>query len=106
MDESRSGQYRGHGPRGYKRNDERIREDVNDRLTDDAYLDASDIEVEVKNGEVTLSGVVRSRNDKRRAEDIVESISGVSNVQNNIRVRQSGESTTITDTTRSRTANA
>ena len=106
MDESRGGQYRGHGPRGYKRSDERIKEDVNDRLTDDAYLDASDIEVEVKNGEVTLSGVVRSRNDKRRAEDIVESISGVSNVQNNIRVRQSGESTTITDTTRSRTANA
>jgi hypothetical protein len=50
--------------------------------------------------------VVRSRNDKRRAEDLVESVSGVSNVQNNIRVRQSGESTTVTDTTRSRTANA
>ncbi|HJP95132.1 MAG TPA: BON domain-containing protein [Pyrinomonadaceae bacterium] len=105
-DEYRSGEYRGHGPRGYKRSDERIKEDVNDRLTDDAYLDASDIEVEVNNGEVTLAGAVRSRNDKRRAEDLVESVSGVSNVQNNIRVRRNEESTKITDTTRSRTANA
>jgi osmotically-inducible protein OsmY len=81
--------YRGRGPKGYTRSDERIRDDVNDRLTDDWSLDASEIEVSVSSGEVTLSGIVNSRTDKRRAEDIAESVSGVRHVQNNLRVRQS-----------------
>jgi osmotically-inducible protein OsmY len=80
--------YRGRGPRGYTRSDERIREDVNDRLTDDWRLDASDIEVDVGNGEVTLNGSVYSRGDKRLAEDIVEHVSGVAHVQNNLRVKK------------------
>lgn len=79
-------QFRGKGPRGYTRSDTRIEEDVNDRLSDDPFLDASDIEVSVSGGEVTLSGNVANRQDKRRAEDCVESISGVSNVQNNLRI--------------------
>jgi hypothetical protein len=87
MDETRS--YYGRGPRGYTRSDERIKEDVSDRLTDDWYVDASEIEVTVNNGEVTLSGTVDSRQAKRRAEDIVDDISGVRHVQNNLRVRQS-----------------
>lgn len=81
-------QYRGRGPKGYTRSDDRIKEDVNDRLTDDGSLDATGIEVEVGDSEVTLSGTVNSRFDKRRAEDLAESVSGVSHVQNNIRVRQ------------------
>jgi osmotically-inducible protein OsmY len=85
LDELRS--HRGRGPRGYTRSDERIREDLNDRLTDDPYIDASDIEVAVNNGEVTLSGTVESRGAKRRAEDIAEHVSGVRHVQNNLRVR-------------------
>jgi osmotically-inducible protein OsmY len=84
-------QYRGRGPKGYARSDDRIREDVNDRLTDDGSLDATDIEVDVNDREVTLSGTVNSRFDKRRAEDLAESVSGVTHVQNNIRVRQSGQ---------------
>lgn len=82
--------HRGRGPRGYTRSDDRIREDVHDRLTDDPYVDASDIEVEVKGGEVTLTGRVDSRQVKRRAEDIAEAVSGVSHVQNNLRVQQAG----------------
>jgi len=85
MDKMREHNFRGRGPKGYRRSDERIKEDVNDRLTDHAYLDASDIEVSVKDGEVTLSGKVLDRTDKRLAEDVVESISGVRNVQNNLR---------------------
>lgn len=77
---------RGKGPKGYRRSDERIQEQLNDALTDDDMLDASDIEVTVKNGEVTLSGTVKNREAKRRAEDIVEGVSGVSNVENRIRV--------------------
>jgi len=81
----------GRGPKGYVRSDDRIREDINDRLTDDWQLDASGIEVVVAVGEVTLTGNVDSREDKRRAEDLVESISGVRNVQNNLRVQQQGQ---------------
>ena len=82
------GEHRGKGPRGYQRADARIEEDVNDRLSDDPNLDASDIEVSVKASEVTLSGEVACRHDKRRAEDCVESVSGVTNVQNNLRIRE------------------
>lgn len=84
------GGYRGHGPRGHKRSPERIYEEVCDRLTDDPYVDASDIEVSVHEGEITLSGTVDSRQVRRRAEDIAESVSGVTHVQNNLRVRRSG----------------
>jgi len=82
------GPYRGHGPRGYTRSDDRIREDVCDRLADDSMLDATEIEVEVKGGEVTLSGTVRQRGDRRRAEDIADAAFGVKHVQNNLRVKQ------------------
>ncbi len=80
--------YGGLGPRGYTRSDERIREDVSDRLTDDPYVDASDIEVMVSGCEVTLSGTVDDRRTRRRAEDVAESVSGVRHVQNNLRVRR------------------
>jgi hypothetical protein len=83
-----SGQHRGKGPKGYKRLDERIREEINDVLCDDDRLDASDIVVTVDNGEVSLSGTVSDRASKRRAEDLVEEVSGVTNVENRIRIGQ------------------
>lgn len=87
FDEQRA-HLRGRGPKGYRRSDERIKEDVNDRLSD-GYLDATDIDVAVANGDVTLTGSVFSRIDKRRAEDLAESVSGVTNVENRLRVRPS-----------------
>ncbi len=86
--EVRRGEHQGRGPKGYQRSDDRIREDIHERLTDDAMLDASEIEVEVRNREVILTGSVRSRTEKRRAEDVVESVTGVAHVQNNLRVGQ------------------
>ena len=80
--------HRGRGPRNYRRSDERIREEVNDRLTDDPHLDATHIEVAVQNREVTLTGTVRNRSEKRHAEDIADGVSGVEHVQNNLRVQQ------------------
>jgi BON domain len=80
----------GKGPRGYRRSDARIEEDVNDRLTDDPWVDASDVTVTVAEGEVTLDGTVDSRQAKRRAEDCADAIAGVKHVQNNLRVRQPG----------------
>jgi osmotically-inducible protein OsmY len=47
----------------------------------------------VKDSEVTLSGTVDDRTDKRVAEDVAESVSGVKNVQNNLRVKQEQVST-------------
>jgi len=77
---------RGKGPQGYKRSDERINEDAHERLTDDTWLDASNISVSVSGGEVTLSGTVENREAKHRAERLVEDISGVNHVQNNLRI--------------------
>lgn len=85
---SHPGEHKGRGPKGYRRSDDRIREDVNDRLTDDGRLDATHIDVNVADGEVTLSGTVSSREAKRRAEDVAERVSGVSDVQNNLKVNR------------------
>jgi len=99
-----SGQHRGHGPKGYRRSDDRIRDDINDRLTDDAWLDASNINIEVKDSEVTLNGKVNNRDDKRRAEDLAEAISGVRHVQNNLRVEGNDSSSDHNRTTGATTA--
>jgi osmotically-inducible protein OsmY len=87
--------HRGRGPKDYKRSDERIREDINDRMTDDHQLDASGISVTVKDGEVTLSGTVDSKFAKRHAEDIADVVLGVSHVQNNLRVNSAASSVNV-----------
>jgi hypothetical protein len=83
---STRGEFGGRGPRGYRRSDERIREDVCQCLTDDDHIDASEIEVTVSEREVTLTGTVTSRMQKRHAEDLVERLPGVRDVINSIRV--------------------
>lgn len=93
--------HRGRGPSDYTRSDERIREDVNDKLTHDWRLDASNLRVTVKDGEVTLDGKVDSRAAKRRAEDLADDVSGVRHVQNNLRVEAaSSQAAATTATTR------
>jgi hypothetical protein len=59
-------------------------------MTDDPALDASEIVVEVNDGEVTLSGSVMSRDQKRRAEDVALRTSGVRDVTNQLRVARDG----------------
>ena len=86
------GPYSGIGPRGYRRADDRIRDDVNDRLMWHGYVDATDIQVDVNDGVVTLSGTVNTRREKRMAEDAAESVSGVEDVNNQIQIRQSNRS--------------
>lgn len=88
------GPHAGRGPRGYQRSDERIREEVNDRLTAHGQVDASDVEVRVQGGEVTLTGYVDSRAAKRAAEDCAEDIPGVREVHNQIRLRTNAEDAT------------
>jgi hypothetical protein len=84
------GPYVGRGPRGYRRSDERIFEDVCERLTEHGEVDASDIEVNVTGGEVMLRGTVSTRAQKHLAEDIVDAASGVLEVHNRLRVQRSG----------------
>ena len=80
--------FRGRGPKGYQRSDERLLEEINERLTHDDDIDAHEISVSVEKGEVTLTGTVGSRAQKRRADDIAEDVSGVQHVQNNLRVQK------------------
>jgi osmotically-inducible protein OsmY len=78
--------YRGMGPKGYKRADERISDEAHERLTDDPWVDATNVSISVSGGEITLAGTVESREAKHRAERCVEDISGVNHVQNNLRI--------------------
>jgi osmotically-inducible protein OsmY len=80
--------FRGRGPKNYQRTDERIREDVCERLTYDERVDATDIDVDVREGVVRLSGTVDDRYAKRLAEDVAESVRGIRDVENQIRVRR------------------
>lgn len=79
----------GKGPKGWRRSDENIREQVCDCLERDHHIDASDIEVTVNDGVVTLSGKVEHRTTKRHAEDIIENLPGVKDIRNEITVDQS-----------------
>lgn len=81
------GAFSGKGPKNWTRSDERIREDVCERLAYHHDVDASDIEVMVKESEVTLSGFVTDRQSKRLAEDIADNVSGVKDVHNQLRVK-------------------
>jgi hypothetical protein len=92
--------YRGVGPRNYTRSDERIREDLNERLTEAYDLDAGGITVEVENGVATLSGSVPQRWMKHRAEDLVDACIGVRDVHNRILVGGEAAGTASGTTTR------
>ncbi len=76
----------GRGPANYARSSERLQEEACECLTRDPHVDASKINVTCSENEITLDGTVDSRSAKRRAEDIVDDISGVKHVQNNLRV--------------------
>ncbi|MCC6180160.1 MAG: BON domain-containing protein [Chloroflexi bacterium] len=103
-EEYRRGQFAGRGPRGYTRSDDRIREDVYDRLTDHPDVDASDIDVQVDNGIVTLSGSIDDRWQRREAEDVVDSVSGVRDIHNNLRINRQGANSVTNRGTFARTA--
>jgi osmotically-inducible protein OsmY len=83
--------HRGKGPKGYTRSDERVFEDVCEALSLSPNVDASEIEVKVKEGIVYLNGSVDKRESKRFAEFAIENISGVHDVQNQLNIQKSDE---------------
>lgn len=83
---------RGKGPKGYKRSDERIKEDLIEQLIEQG-IDASEIDLQVSGGEVTFSGTVKTRQERYQFEQLADGISGVIDVTNNLRVKNEGRST-------------
>lgn len=79
--------HRGKGPRNYRRSDELLREIICERLTEDAFIDAVDVSVDVEGGEVTLTGTITSRFQKMRIEDLAADTTGVTEIHNLLAVR-------------------
>jgi osmotically-inducible protein OsmY len=92
------GFHRGKGPKAYQRSDARILEDIHDALTEDPYIDATDIEVTVDKGEVILAGFVEDRSTKRRSEDLVEKLAGVKHLENRLRTRKQNQIVNLRNT--------
>ncbi len=76
------------GPKGYQRSDERIREDICDRLMKAAnHIDSSQVTVEVSGAKVLLEGTVPDRRMKHAIEDVADSCLGVQDIDNRLRVQ-------------------
>lgn len=91
-----SGQHSGKGPKGYKRSDDRIKEEVSDLIMRHDEIDGTDIEVEVNAGEVTLTGTVPDRSLKHLVENLIDRTLGVGEIHNHLRVKR-GDSMEETD---------
>ena len=76
----------GTGPKGYQRSDERLKEDISERLMEAHHIDSSDVSVEVRGAKVVLEGTVPSRHMKHAIEDLVDVCPGVQDIDNRVRV--------------------
>jgi hypothetical protein len=83
-----TGPFTGIGPRGYRRTDERIREDVCDALTEHGHIDPRSVTLEVIRGDVHLAGEVSSAAMRGLIEDVAGSVPGVRGIHNALAVRR------------------
>ena len=74
----------GIGPKNYTRSDDRIREDICDRLTAHGLVNASEIDVIVKQGEVTLEGQVDNLQSRGLVDELFNDIDGIREVHNHL----------------------
>jgi osmotically-inducible protein OsmY len=81
------GSHSGKGPKGYTRSDERLKEIICEKLTDDPDIDASEISVDVTSQVVKLTGTVDDRSTKYEVEELIERCGGVKDIDNQLRVR-------------------
>lgn len=86
---SRQQSFRGRGPKGYQRTDDRLKELVCECLMEDPDIDASEVTIEVSGAVVTLTGTVDDRRAKYRIEEAAESVGGIKDINNQLRVQQS-----------------
>lgn len=68
------------------RPDEVIWDEVHEQLNENPDIDASEIEVTVEDGEVTLTGRVESREARWLIEEIVERVAGVQAIHNRLKI--------------------
>lgn len=87
----RQGPYTGRGPRNYRRSDDSIKDEICQRLTSHGQVDARNIQIDVHDGQVTLRGSVDNRQMKRMAEDSIESVPGVQDINDELTVNRSGQ---------------
>jgi osmotically-inducible protein OsmY len=80
------GSQSGRGPQFQRRSDDKIYEEIWELLSNNPDLDATEIELHVESGEVTLTGKVDSRDAKWLSEDLVSSVTGVREVNNHLKV--------------------
>jgi osmotically-inducible protein OsmY len=78
--------HRGRGPKGYRRSDERLKEIICERLTEDPFIDASEVTIDVRDCEVTVKGTVQVRQQKYAIEDLIADVSGVAEIHNHLNV--------------------
>jgi osmotically-inducible protein OsmY len=71
-----------------QRSDERLREDISERLMEAREIDSSDVTVKVSAAKVELEGSVPERRMKHAIEDLVDACPGVQDIENRIRVRR------------------
>jgi osmotically-inducible protein OsmY len=83
---------RGRGPKNYRRSDSRLRDEIAERLMYHADIDSSDVTLEVEDAKVTLEGTVPERWMRYAVDDIAESVIGVADVNNRVRVHRTWES--------------
>jgi osmotically-inducible protein OsmY len=80
------GSHAGQRAKFHRRSDDKIHEEIWELLSNNADLDATEIELHVEAGEVTLTGNVDSRDARWLAEDLVSSVTGVREVNNRLKV--------------------
>ena len=80
------GSQAGRGSQFQRRSDDKIYEEIRELLTNNPDLDASEVELHIESGEVTLTGTIDSRDARWLAEDLVNSVTGVREVNNRLKV--------------------
>jgi osmotically-inducible protein OsmY len=76
------------GPKGYTRSDERIKEDISERLWRAKQIDSSEVTIAVKDGVVTFTGTVPERWMRHEIENVADSCMGVKDIEDNVRLLQ------------------
>lgn len=76
----------GKGPKNYNREDVELKIKICEMLKADRFLDASDIEVHVHEGEVILCGMVQNAESKNYVTDLISRLDEVKVLANQLEV--------------------
>lgn len=88
---TRGDDHRGRAPEGYRRSDQRLLEEISERVRDDPYVDGRSISLAVHEGIVRIDGEVEARWVKHHLEHIAARCFGVEDVDNRVAVRRGSD---------------